>query len=313
MRRGAAPSVPLLLALWLALAAPGLGGTLAEDIPPGGPLQAPGAPWLPEGARPSSLPNLWAQAETALEVYSRPPGCSVWLDRRYLGVTPLRILLAPGTHLLRVSGGEAYKPYIEQVTLRSGETLRREVSLQAHTRTLLEQAWALLRQGQREQALPYLQQAADGRPRQPEAYWWMGLIQWQRGDLDRALQAFRDYADYRPDFARLYLYLGDIHERQGRPGQAVTAYKLALLKSPGLGEALADPPPVTWNSIRNLQGARSPRDLLRLAWLYEQKGQMYQALQPLHRALDQVFGDWASGDPLADIPSPQASPGPQEE
>jgi len=62
-------------------------------------------------------------ARATLEVRSDPSGAQVYLDGRYLGLTPLVSSVAPGRHQVEVRK-EGYEPYKVSVRLNPGERVR---------------------------------------------------------------------------------------------------------------------------------------------------------------------------------------------
>jgi tetratricopeptide (TPR) repeat protein len=231
--------------------------------------------------------------EQILEINSDPPGCVVFLDRKLKGQTPLRLSgLSPGTHLLRVAHGEKYHPYTENVVFQSGTELKRNVQMIRRTSTSLEAGVKALKAGQIELGQSMLEEAIKGRPIQPKAYWWLGRLAYERGENERALNHFKEYAQVYPDESEVHLYLAELHIREGRLGSAVTSYKIALLKTQYLSEALAETPPATWEAIKALGEPSSPEEQLKLAYLHELKGQFPEALAWLKRAATVVFSSW---------------------
>jgi PEGA domain len=73
-----------------------------------------------EPRRDGGGPRLLGVAATSLRVDSDVPGASVFLDRRFLGTTPLASSdVEPGSHRLNVSA-EGYEGYAEPLELRAG-------------------------------------------------------------------------------------------------------------------------------------------------------------------------------------------------
>lgn len=247
-----------------------------------------------------ALPGLAQEQAASLEISTDPPGALVVLDRRVLGHSPLRIYpLRPGLHHLRLSAGEDYRPHIiEEYEAVAGDRARLDVRLQPSTRLLLERGRAAVLEGRFREAFPLLEEAASGLPRQPEAMWWMGQLQLMWGEQEASLDTLREYADFAPYRPDLYLLLGLLHESQGRPAEAVTAYKLALLKTEGFQNALlgltSNP---TWEEIKAMGEPEEARGRLRKAQLLSLKGQMEPALAELKQAVSEVYGDWRSQVP----------------
>ncbi len=238
-----------------------------------------------------SLPLL-AQ-EPSLHIDSDPPGCVVFLDRKLQGKTPLKLSgLKAGTHLLRVAHGEKYHPYTENVVLEPGTNLERKIIMVARTSTSLEAGIKAVKSGQRELGRSLLEEALKGRPIQPQAHWWLARLALEKGEEQKAFEHFKEYAQVFPDEPEVHLYLAELHVRAGRIGPAVTSYKLALLKTSYLADALDVTPPVTWEAIQELGEPTSPKEQLQLAYLHELKGQFPQALDWLQRAVTVVFSNW---------------------
>lgn len=251
-----------------------------------------------------ALPCL-AQQPASLEITSDPPGATVVLDRNILGHTPLKIYpLKPGRHHLRVSAGEDYRPYIvEDYEAVAGDSVHLELVLEPSTLLLLERGRAAVARRELKEALPLLQKAADGLPRQPEALWWLGQIYLSWGQLDDSLLVLRDYANFAPYRPELYLCLGLVHELQGRPADAVTAYKLALTRTEALKNALDGlPSNPTWEQIKAEGEPTDARGRLRKGQLLSLKGQMEPALTELKEAVRLMFGDWRAEVPRQEFP-----------
>lgn len=229
-----------------------------------------------------------AQSEsTVLDLYSTPPGALVALDHRVLGRTPIRLSpIVPGEHELRLSAGADYKPFLVTVHVEPGVVQRLDVELEPLPPLLLRQGIEAAEAGRDAEALPLLRKATA----QPEAWWWIGVVEMRARRDGPALEAFRRYASFHPDQPQVYLRLGALHERAGDARQAVTAYKLALLRSDGLRGALRGVPArPTWAEIAAAGTPATPEGQLRLAWMYEQKGRMDEALRWLRAAVGQVF------------------------
>lgn len=235
----------------------------------------------------ASLPVAAQPESTVLDLYTNPPGALVALDHRVLGHTPLRLSpIVPGDHELRLSAGADYKPYVVTVHVEAGVVQRLDVELEPLPPLLLRQGIEAAEAGRDAEALALLRKATS----LPEAWWWIGVVEMRARRDAVALEAFRRYAAFHPDKPQLYLRLGALHERAGDAKQAVTAYKLALLNSDGLRGALRGAPArPTWGDIAAAGSPSTPEGQLRLAWMYEQKGRMDEALRWLRAAVAQVF------------------------
>jgi tetratricopeptide (TPR) repeat protein len=246
-----------------------------------------------------------AQAQgpsAALDIYSDPPGATVALNHQLLGHTPLRVApLPPGDYQLRLAGGEDYRPYLATVRVQPGLVQRLDIRLEPSTGLLLRQGIEAARAHSDQEAMELLERAAQESPSQGEAWGWLGWVQMRQGLDEKAVASFRACARRFPDRPDAYLHLGVLHEQAGRRAQAVTAYKMALLRSERLRGALSGAPAATWADIARAGQPTSPEGQLRLGWMYEQKGRMDLALRWLRAAADQVF---------ASAPSPAPSPAP---
>ncbi len=237
-------------------------------------------------------------AEAVLQVVADPPASVVVIDHEIRGKAPVTLKLAPGIHLLRVSAGEGYKPYIESLRLEEGKTVRLRVHLEVRPQHLLKIGVQALRQGRWSQAETALSDALSGAPLQYEAYWWLGHLYRLRERWPVAIDMLRRYAQYRPDKPELYLYLGDLYERTGQLDKAVTAYKLAVLHTAAWEGVFDKPPSATWKEIERLKSDEDVRSRLRLAYLYELKGRLAPALKLLKDVLIDKYGAWSERNPI---------------
>lgn len=231
-----------------------------------------------------------AAQEQVVEVTSEPPGALVVVDHLVKGRTPLTITkIAPGSHNFRVSHGPEYRPYLEQLIVRENHSEKCHIILSPITETSLKQGVKLYREGKLETAEESLQRALRETPPQPEAYWWLGRMAYERQDDDKALGYFKEYAQYFPEEPRVHLMLGDLHKRGGRVAAAYTSFKLALLNSLEMEHALDDVPPVTWEAIKQAGEPIAPIEQMRLAYLYEMKGRIPDALKWVEKAVNELY------------------------
>ena len=114
---------------------------------------------------------------------------------------------------------------------------------------------------------------------------------YDRAEDEKAVEYFREYAQYFPKDYRVHLVLGELHKRSGRQSAAYTSYKLALLNSRDMASALDDLPPATWESIKNAGEPVAPIEQMRLAYLYEMKGRIPQALMWMERAVNEIYSN----------------------
>jgi len=99
---------------------PGPRSASARPSPSPRPAPSPTAPAEAPSTRPRPEAEALGAATTSLRVDSDVPGASVFVDRRFLGTTPLATSdVEPGSHRLNVSA-EGYEGYAEPLELRAG-------------------------------------------------------------------------------------------------------------------------------------------------------------------------------------------------
>lgn len=248
-----------------------------------------------------SLP-CWAQP--VLTVEAKPPDALIFVDRQLRGKGSAQVTdLAPGNHLLRVSGGEDWETQTMNLKLESSPK-RIQVELKPGAAKWLRLGHQALLKSDWDEAIFDFQQAAPSRP-VPSA-WWEGVAQWKAGHPKIALQCFRTYAQYMPQVGQLHWILGQLNEKTGQPGPAFTAYKAAALLQPELAHALDKVPAATEANLARLRASSSGPDRLRLAQLLMLKGQMQPACDIVKPLLANEFAqqDWLRWEP----PLPKAPP-----
>ena len=248
-----------------------------------------------------SLPG-WSQPVLSIE--AKPPDALIFVDRQLRGKGSVQLSdLAPGQHLLRVSGGEDWETQQMQVKLESSPR-RIQVELKPGGAKWLRLGQQALKQSDWTEAVQCFQQSAGSRP--VPAAWWEGIAQWKAGHPKIALQCFRTYAQYMPKVGQLHWILGQLNEKLNQYGPAFTAYKTAALLQPELAHALDKLGAPSQTNINRLQGSKAPADRLRLAQMLMLKGQMQPAcalLKPL-LAEQVTHQDWLHWEP----PLPVAPP-----
>jgi tetratricopeptide (TPR) repeat protein len=233
-----------------------------------------------------------AAQEQVVEVTSDPPGALVVVDHLVRGKTPLTITeLQPGQHHFRVSFGPGYHPFLQDLEIKPSHSESCHVVLSPVTETSLNEGVRLLKEGKVAEAEVALHRALRELPKQPEAFWWLGRLAYERQQDEQAVRHLRQYAQYFPTESRVHLLLGELHKRGGRPNASYTSYKLALLNSVEMGHALEDVPPATWEAIRAAGEPVAPIEQMRLAYLYEMKGRIPEALQWMERAVNELYSD----------------------
>jgi predicted O-linked N-acetylglucosamine transferase (SPINDLY family) len=89
-----------------------------------------------------------------------------------------------------------------------------------------------LSQGRARDALPYLERAIAGRPRDPDAHYALGVALHESGQLDRAIAAFEATVRFGPRHADGWLNLGSMLRAARRIPEAVAAYRKAIAVRP---------------------------------------------------------------------------------
>ena len=215
------------------------------------------------------------------------------IDHKIVGHTPLTLeQLPPGRHELRVANGESFHPFTETIEVGESVALRRHAVLKPLTSTYLQRGIAALGEGRIADGELALKEAVGGEPTQPNAHWWLARLDSERGNIDQALEHARSYAKVFPKSTEVHLLLGDLHMRKGHLAEAVTSYKLALLSSKELRGALDGVPQVTWEAIKEFGQPQGVKEQMRLAYLYELKGMIPEALGWLSQAVAGHFKGW---------------------
>lgn len=236
--------------------------------------------------------HAWAEGEK-LEVTSEPPGALVVVNRVVRGTTPITITeLTPGTHELRVSHGEDYRPYQVELTIEEGQTEQCHVQLNPRSSTSLKLGVKAFKEGKLKEAEVSLNRALTDTPIQPEGYYWLAVIARDRDDISVALEQFRKYAQYFPDRSDIHLELADLHFRKKDLSSALTSYKLAMLNDKRYKGSLDTVGASTWDKIKAAGEPTEPLDQLRLAFLLEQKGRIPEAVTWARTAVAGAFPNY---------------------
>ena len=230
--------------------------------------------------------------EQVVEVTSDPPGALVVVDHLVKGKTPVTLTeLEPGRHHFRVSYGPEYHPYREEIEIQANHSESCHVVLAPSTQTSLKQGLVFMERGDSVAAEEAFLRAVTESPRQPEALWWLGRLAYERHEDSQAMEHFREYAQFYPKEPKVHLMLGELHKRAGRLSPAYTSYKLALLNSVEMSHALNEVPSATWKAIEQFGEPVAPIEQLRLAYLYEMKGRIPEALEWVERAVNELYSD----------------------
>lgn len=244
---------------------------------------------------------LWAQPVITIE--AKPADALIFVDRRMRGQGTVQLSdLTPGSHLLRISGGEDWETY--QQALKVGtQPNKLSIQLKPGGAKWLRLGRQAMLYGDWAEAVHSFKQAAPSQP--VAAAWWEGVTQWRAGQNQAALQSFRSYAQFMPQVPQLHWILGQLQEKLKQPGQAFTAYKTAALTLPSLSRALDKLPAPTQQAIDQLRHGKTPTDQLRLAQLLMLKGQMGEACKLARQLLGSQFQeDWLHWEPPIPKPPP---------
>jgi len=76
--------------------------------------------------------------------------------------------------------------------------------------------WLLFLAGKLDEAVPFLESAAEMDPRQADPVYLLGRVAYDRGDNSRAQQYFQQALQNKPDHAETWLRLGMLHTREGK-------------------------------------------------------------------------------------------------
>lgn len=223
---------------------------------------------------------------TSILVTSEPSDAKVYLDHKYKGETPLTVYgLWPGEHLVRIVAEPDYLIFQNVIDTRGRQPAQLHAVLIPTTMTYFKRGLAFFRTGDLTGAKEAFEMALQPKPKKiADALFYLGVIAKKEGDLVLGVELLRQHAFYRPDAFRTHLLLGELHEELGRINKAATSYKLAALLVPGLNISLDQFKIATWDRIQFLE-KRLKKDPynsfleLNLAYYYEQKGRLHEALK----------------------------------
>lgn len=103
---------------------------------------------------------------------------------------------------------------------------------------ILEQAIALLQQGQLASAEMQFRQVLSVQPQQVDALQFLGVIEYQKGRFEAAAELLQRAVKLAPDAPGLHGNLGLAWQQLGRPEAALACYDQALALNPGFVEGL---------------------------------------------------------------------------
>jgi tetratricopeptide (TPR) repeat protein len=170
--------------------------------------------------------------------------------------------------------------YMEQGRMgEAGDEINRAWSLAPHNDEVLAKKgeW-LVRQGQANDALPYLQAAIKRNSANVSAHYYLAVAQTNRNELDAALQNLNTTLWLQPLNASAQYQMGLIYQQQGNGAAAIEHYLKAISIKP------------------ELKTAR-----LKLADYYEQRGDTTATLEQLKSVVDAGDGNWALIDRIGHL------------
>lgn len=236
------------------------------------------------------------QARATVRITCIHPGAMIYVDHQMVGTPPLDVIVAPGTHEVRVSVDDRYLPFVEMVTVAPGEVHALEVALQMTAPALYEAGMRAFSLGEVAQAEALLTQASRSPGKKAaEIPFYLGLLAERRGDLQEAERDLVAYLGVKDSSPVAHYRLGTIRQARGQAALAATAYKSALGRLvTGIPGVLANAGPLTSANIARLQRMASAGSAsgvvarIQLAWVYERKGAMTEARDLYRQAFSEV-------------------------
>jgi tetratricopeptide (TPR) repeat protein len=134
--------------------------------------------------------------------------------------------------------------FLEQGRLELAEAAYRRVLEQnaAAAKALYGLGLVAEKKGLAQEAVAYYRQAtakAEGDPdyEMPQAFYRLGILQYQSGEIDQAIEALKRAALLSSLDPHIMLALGEVYEAKGAVPEALHAYEYALHLQPGLSSA----------------------------------------------------------------------------
>jgi len=244
-----------------------------------------------------------------LTVKSKPPGATVIVDRVIRGVTPIKISLHKGKHLVRVAIDQNWRPHIEQVDIVKDTSL--DIELYPATHFSYERGKKAYESANFDAAREHFTQVVSGSGKViPDAYFYLALLARRKSDYNAMEKYLKKFVDNNPqsgDFVAAYplLYkdqlnygvkatyylLGEIYQNNYKWGSAATAYKLSI---PDYRRFLDPKLKPTYQNIKKLRKLtnKDPGDFrshIRLGYLYEMKGNLFQSMLAYRDGVQSFF------------------------
>lgn len=247
------------------------------------------------------------------------PGALVFVDHTLVGKAPLNASVVAGPHEVRVSAGEDFVPFVQNVTVVAGATIAVEAVLQPTAPTLYRDALAAFKAGRNDEAAQLFERAAAATgKRAAEIPFYQGLLAVRAKDFAAAQRYLVAWVNVSPASATGQYQLGRVRQALHQDALAATAYKNALLAGvSGAAAIIASAgKPTTANvahheALAKVPGADAATASLQLAYLYELKGSVVLA-RDRYRSLFESLMSTRKIDLLDPSPSdlPMALPHP---
>ncbi len=245
-----------------------------------------------------------------LRVVSQPEGATVVVDRVIRGQAPITLELDKGQRLVRVSLDENWEPFIQTLNLEGDFELR--VNLRPRGHLSFQRGLKAFDAGNYPQARQEFQNAVTGGKVIPEGYFYLALLDRIRGDEKGMTDNFREYINLNPpagSFVTVFreihpepfnygvctahFILGEHYRSSYNWGQAATSYKLAIPRRERFIDTAIE---ASFDNIRALrkkqeENPRDPGVQIQLAYLYELKGMLFQAMMAYRDGARLLFED----------------------
>ncbi len=241
------------------------------------------------------------------------PGALIFVDHVMVGKAPLNMIVLPGSHEVRVSAGEEYQPYVQNITVATGQMLHVAVSLQRLAPALYRDAMTALHLGNDSLATALFDQAARAPgKRPPDIPFYQGLLAERAHHPKTAERLFLAWLDIDQASATGQYHLGLVREKLHRTALALTAYKSALIY--GLRDtqaALKATGPATEANLERLEQAAAASDndgiiaRIQLAYWYELKGNFAEARDRFRALFESIV---VRSGINVDLPQPSGLP-----
>jgi tetratricopeptide (TPR) repeat protein len=238
------------------------------------------------GQAPSSpIPTPAAESAATIVITASVPGALVFVDHTLIGKAPLNASVAPGRHEIRVSAGEEYVPFVQEVTVAGGGSASVHAALSLTAPALYQQALASWRAGRSEEAGRLFERASQATgKRAPDIPFYLGMLAERSGDMRAAERWFLAWLNVEAGSASGQYHLGKVRQALHKDALSATAYKNALLAAVSdAAGLLAEAGSPTASRIAHLRAtARSPGAAalparLQEAYLLELKGSIVEA------------------------------------